>query len=90
MTPYEIIRKAIPGASDGLCEHVLWGRTPFPCGAITARSLYSAARRVKRAADHGHELCDLCDNVVTGDGFACDSCLSILEQCRKERDEVNP
>jgi len=43
MTHAEIIRKAIPNADDELCEFILWGRTPFPAGSITARDLYQAA-----------------------------------------------
>jgi hypothetical protein len=43
MTPAQIIRAAIPEADEVLCDHILWGRTPFPMGAITAQSLFKAA-----------------------------------------------
>lgn len=64
----DIIRAAIPGASDELCEFVLWERTVFPCDGIDARTLYKTASRTRRAAEHGIKLCDFCDNraIFTG------------------------
>lgn len=79
MTPAEVVRAAIPGASDGLVEHIVWGRTPFPCGPITTRSLYDAARRWLRAGKSGKQLCELCDRVVTPpEEWTCDRCLAAM------------
>ena len=49
MTFEDVIKAAIPGADEFVCDHVLWGRTPFPMGKVTARSLYRAASRLRRA-----------------------------------------
>ena len=78
MTAAEIIRAAIPGADADLCEHILWARTPFPCGAVTAHSLYDAARQYKRATDNGRRLCDFCRNLAVPDNWACVACLRAL------------
>lgn len=79
MTSEEIIRAAIPGASDGLCDHILWGRTPFPVGSITPKSLYRAASAWKRACDKNIELCELCHRKAT-DGMLCERCSAALRQ----------
>ena len=78
MTPQQIVRAAIPGASDALCEYVLWERTPFPVGRVTASSIYRAASRVVRAMEHGRVLCDFCDNEVTEGGHLCRTCRAAL------------
>lgn len=78
MNGQAIIQAAIPGASADLCEHIIWGRTPFPCGPITAKSLYQAARRFKRAADHGIQLCDFCDNIAAKGEWCCEKCNAAL------------
>ena len=70
----EIIRNAIPNASDEVCEHILWGRTPYPVGAITAKELYKSANRFKRAHDNGIRLCEFCDNIAMPDNWVCTSC----------------
>ena len=38
MKAQEIIQAAIPGADDGLCEHIIWGRTAFPFTPISAQN----------------------------------------------------
>ena len=78
MTPQQIVRVAMPGASDGLCEYVLWERTPFPFGRVTAHSIYRAASRVKRAHEHKRTLCDFCDNEVTDGAHLCHRCKTAL------------
>lgn len=79
----EVVRAAVPNASDGFIEHILWGRTPYPMGRITAKSLYKAARRVDRASKNGIRLCDLCDNQVTGSGWECDKCHAVMAAIRE-------
>ncbi len=74
----EIIRKAFPGASAEFCEHVLWNRTPFPMGVITAKSIYQAASRLRRAGQNGLQLCDFCDRVVRPGQWNCDACEASL------------
>lgn len=74
---FDVIRAAIPGADDDLCEHVLWSRTPFPIEAPDARSLYRAADRVQRAARSGRRLCDFCDRDAAG-RWCCDGCAAAL------------
>ena len=77
MNVSQIIRAAIPEASDELCEHILWSRTPFPVGAVNAKSLYCAASRLDRAHKHGLVLCEFCDNVRTHK-WTCDRCEEYL------------
>lgn len=74
MTFADIIRAAIPGASDGDCDYVLWGRTPYPCGPVDARSLYRAARGAYRAGQKGLMLCDCCHRVALPDCSLCQLC----------------
>ena len=82
MNAEKIIKAAIPGADDSLCEHIIWGRTPFPCGAITAQSLYKAASRYARATKNKIRLCDFCDRVAEPDGWCCGSCRDALARVR--------
>lgn len=78
MDGYQIIRAAIPGASAELCEHVLWGRTPFPCGTVYAKTLYRAAHGFIRATRQGKNLCDWCHRLASPDGYLCDGCREAL------------
>lgn len=78
MTGAEIVRAAIPGASSGLCEHILWGRTPFPCGTVTARDLYRAASGFHRAMVKKVQLCDFCERTVEDDAYLCGRCANAL------------
>lgn len=73
-TMADAIRAAIPSASLDLCEHILWERTPYPMGKITARSLYKAASGWKRAFDNGVSLCELCDRRVDDEKYICSRC----------------
>jgi hypothetical protein len=78
MTGAEIVRAAIPGASAELCEHILWGRTPFPVGRVTARDLYQAPSRFHRAMVKKVQLCDFCDRIVQEDAYLCETCANAL------------
>ncbi len=80
MNAQEIIQKAIPEANNDLCEYILWAMTPFPCGAVSPRSLFKAADRLKRANANGRRLCDFCNNEVHGDDWTCPSCTRALSQ----------
>jgi len=82
MTPVDCIRAAIPDADDVLCDHIAWGRTPFPVGMPTARDFYKAASRWKRAQEHGIQLCDFCDNIAV-DGFYCQACIDALGEKKR-------
>lgn len=74
----DVIRAAIPGASDELCEFIVWERTPAPVGAITARSLYKAADRFRRAEDNGIRLCEMCDRIARDGHYLCAECKRAL------------
>lgn len=78
MSPADIIRLAIPGASDALIDHIAWGRTPFPVGNVTAKEFYKAARRWVRAGNNGLQLCEMCDRLAT-DRWLCDRCRNALK-----------
>jgi hypothetical protein len=84
MTAADCIRAAIPGADDALCEHIVWGRTPFPFTKLSVRDLYRAASRFKRAQDHGLRLCDWCDNIAA-DGWNCQACIDALSLRREKK-----
>lgn len=77
MTALDIVKAAIPGADQDLAQHVLWARTPFPIGAVSAHDLYRAASRYRRAIEQGLRLCDWCDRVC-GDELLCERCASAL------------
>ena len=87
MNAGQIIRAAIPNASDETCEYVLWERTGYPFKRLTARDLYKAASRMKRAEDNGIVLCDFCDNKAN-ENYICDSCREVLDAARRNRAEV--
>jgi hypothetical protein len=85
MTAAEIIRAAIPNAPEELCEHILWARTPFPCGRVSAQELYHAASTYRRASEHGIELCDFCDRaIVPPNRFLCERCGDALRPVRAQ------
>lgn len=75
-----IIRAAIPDATDEACEWVLWERTPYPMGAITARSIYKAASRIQRAATGKKRLCELCDRLAEPEKFICQRCKDAISR----------
>lgn len=76
----DVIMAGFPEASADTCEYILWNRTPFPMGKITARDVYKAASRVRRATLHGIYLCDMCDNKCSKGVFCCDRCRCALER----------
>jgi len=78
MTPFDCIRAAIPEASDALCDHIMWGRTPFPFAKLGAREFYKAASRYQRAASNNIRLCDFCDRLADHDRWTCAPCGAAL------------
>lgn len=80
MTPADIIRAAIPGATDSDVEHVVWGRTAFPMASVSARDLYRAASRLQRATANGIRLCDFCDRIARTGDWMCVSCDDALRR----------
>jgi hypothetical protein len=84
MTPAQIVRAAIPGADGYLCEHILWGRTPFPFAPVTARSLYKAAASWRRATAKGIVLCDFCHRLAEPDQRTCKGCAMALAAGRDQ------
>lgn len=82
----EVIRNAIPNASEELCDYILWERTPYPVGEITARSLYSAAMRYHRAYSTGKKLCTFCDRIATtGKNIpVCGWCEAVFSKLRAQ------
>ena len=78
----EIIRAAVPDANEEMCDWILWSRTPYPCGNVTAQSLYRAANRVRRCREHNRKLCEMCDRAITWNAHICSRCEAAL--ARKE------
>jgi hypothetical protein len=81
---WPIVRAAIPGASDSLIGHVIWGRTAYPFKQVTPRELYRAASRLRRAEANGIQLCDWCDNKAVEN--ICESCSKALRAALGETD----
>ena len=86
-TMSRIIQAAIPSADETLCDHILWGQTPFPCGAISAQMLYKAASRVRRAAKNKIRLCDHCSNKAQTGKWECSRCNVMLQKMREQRND---
>ncbi len=82
-----VIQAAIPNADEALCDHVLWGCTPFPCGPISAQMLYKAASRVGRAAKNKIQLCDFCPNKAETGKWECSRCAAMFQKAREQEDE---
>jgi len=74
MTFKQVVQAAIPGASEELADFIIWNRTPFPMGEVTARSLYRAASAWRRANEHGINLCDFCHRIAMKDHWTCEQC----------------
>ena len=87
MTPQQIVSAAVPGASDEFCDYVLWERTPFPAGVVTAQSIYKAASRSARAHKNNRRLCDFCDNEVIAGAYLCHGCRTALSSNAEVRGE---
>ena len=84
-TVAEVVRAALPDANEELCDFILWCRTPFPAGAISAKSLYQAARRWGRAQDHNLRLCEMCDRLAEPGKDLCQNCDVALHIGRREQ-----
>lgn len=82
LTTSDVIRAAIPDADDALCSHILWGRTPYPMGTITARGLYKAASGFARAGANNRRLCDHCHREALSGKWECQRCQDVLEAAR--------
>jgi hypothetical protein len=74
----EIIRNAIPEATEDLCEYILWNRTAYPFEGLTAKCVYKAASRFKRAGERGIQLCDFCDRRAMLGKSVCKRCDTAL------------
>lgn len=79
MNPVEIVRGAIPGATAEMADSILWSRTCFPMGEVTARDLYRAASRCRRAHEHGLVMCEMCDRLAMNDTL-CSDCDAALRR----------
>lgn len=74
VTTHDAIRAGWPGATDEDCDHILWSRTPYPMGKITARSLYKAAHGFFRSNKNKRGLCDTCDGLALPGLHQCPKC----------------
>lgn len=84
MNAKEIIGNAMgKSPSNEVVDHIVWGRTPFPFKEITAKHLYKAAHRFKRANDNNIILCDFCDNKAVID-YTCKKCRKALDRAKAE------
>jgi hypothetical protein len=79
-TASDICRAAKPNADEGWCNHILWGRTPYPFGRVTAQSLYRAASQQARAERNGRVLCDFCEAIAAPGRSCCQQCDAALRQ----------
>jgi len=81
MTPHDIVRGAIPDASDDLCSFIVWAMTPFPF-RVDAKEIYRAASRAKRAGANGIRICEHCRNRAEPDLWCCARCEAALQAMR--------
>ena len=81
----DIIKAAIPSADESICEHILWGRTPFPMRGISAKELFKSASGFNRANKKGNRLCDWCHCLAVEGKSECQSCYDALNN--KDREE---
>ena len=84
----EVVAAAIPGADAELADFVLWARTCYPCGPVSAKELYRAAHRWQRALYRGRRLCDWCDRIVESDELLCARCARSFEIAREHRTPI--
>jgi hypothetical protein len=82
MNALDVVRAAMPDATEEDAEFIVWARTPFPMVEGAARNIYRAASGWARATRNGRVLCDLCWRAVTGEGMTCETCMRMLEECR--------
>ena len=79
-TVQDVVSAAIPGADASLAQFVLWSRTPFPVGQVSARDIFKAAYRWKRAIVRGRRLCDWCDRITGAEELLCAHCAAALSR----------
>lgn len=78
-----VVMAAIPGADQDVAEHVLWSRTSYPAGSVSAREVFDAASRLRRATANGLRLCDFCDRVAREGRWTCVQCHQALTVNRR-------
>ena len=88
-TAAEIVRAAIPDATDATCEHVLWGMTPFPVGCVLPKQIFRAASRLRRAEANGVRLCEHCDQRAMPDEWYCRDCGAGFLAAREATHAIN-
>ncbi len=74
----EAVQAAIPEADDELVDFVMWSRTAYPAITPTAREVYRAANRLRRATAAGRRLCDWCVRLADPPDYCCPSCAKAL------------
>jgi hypothetical protein len=89
-TVLDVVRAAIPTADEALADHVLWGRTPYPCGPTSARAIYRAASALRRAGARGVALCEFCHRIARPGEWECESCDAALRHAARHRDDDVP
>jgi hypothetical protein len=82
---FNVVRAAIPQAQEELVNYILWERTPFPVGSVSARDLYRAANRWERARKNGLTLCPFCNNKMEPEKFHCVSCQKHFDEIEQLR-----
>jgi len=86
MSPYQIVQTALPDAPGWLVNDVIWSRTPFPIGKVTARQFWKAANGLRRAQEHGLVLCEMCHRVAVPGDYLCGRCRDAMVINRKGED----
>jgi hypothetical protein len=77
----KIIKAAMPNATPGMINYIIWSKTPFPFREVTPKMLYSAAYRLYRAHKNNIFICELCDNKLQpDDNLFCEKCCGMLRR----------
>lgn len=74
----DVVKAAIPDASEADIDFVIWERTPFPMTKMNARDIYRAASGWNRAMQKGNRLCGWCERQVSLDEHTCERCRAII------------
>ena len=69
MTEVDIIREILPGASEKLCNDILWSETAFPMADV--RHVYYQLRAAARAKRNGIRRCEMCGMMLPYHSRGC-------------------
>jgi len=80
MTPYELVLKHFPKASEQDIEMILYEKTGFPCFFKDVNQLEEQIALYKEAVDQGKDVCFGCGKIVDElDLGMCPKCEKVVK-----------